>query len=259
MYNTNLKVIASIPDFNLLYDVFRYYAKGSDKKAVMEKIISRDIYGIRTEATRGRFLRGIHSTLINYKNASHRQLIYDCFTKESTLELKRIAIYLQIAINNQVFFELTNRVFLKLYFAGRLTVDKIEFSSYLYNLKEENSQVRKWDDSTIEEVASKYLTLLKKLGFLKGKQKKEFVHITLSDESIIFALYLFKAINDETSYILENSYIDLLPISKDSLVERIKKIALKDFFLVSFVGNKLSLELTYDYKDVIDALVKKYQ
>ena len=173
MYNTNLKVIASIPDFNLLYDVFRYYAKGSDKKAVMEKIISRDIYGIRTEATRGRFLRGIHSTLINYKNASHRQLIYDCFTKESTLELKRIAIYLQIAINNQVFFELTNRVFLKLYFAGRLTVDKIEFSSYLYNLKEENSQVRKWDDSTIEEVASKYLTLLKKLGFLKGKQKKE--------------------------------------------------------------------------------------
>ena len=259
MYNTSLKIIASIPDFNLLYDIFRFYAQGDDKKTVMDKIISQDTYGIRTEATRGRFLRGIHATLINYKNDSHRQLIYDCFTKSSSLELKKIVVYLQIGINNQLFFELTTQVFLKLYFAGRLTVDKNEFSSYLYNLKNTNEQVNKWDDSTIEEVASKYLTLLRKIGFLKGRQKKEFVHITIPDEAIIFAIYLFISIENSGNNIFDNKYIALLSMSSENLTERIKRIALKDFFEVSIAGNKLSVELTYDYKDVVDAIFKKYQ
>ena len=259
MYNTSLKIIASIPDFNLLYDVFRYYADGDDKKTVKEKIINQDTYGIRTEAARGRFLRGIHSTLINYKNNSHEQLIYDCYTKNTSLDLKKTTIYFQIGINNQLFYELTTQIFLKLYFAGRLTADKSEFSSYLFGLKNTNEQVSEWVDATVDEVASKYLTLLRKIGFLKGRKKKEFVHIALSDEILIYAIYLFQAADNTGNNIFDNKFIQLLPISRENLRERIKKISLQDFFKVAVAGNKFSLELKYDYKDIVNAIIKKYQ
>ena len=258
MYNTSLKIIASIPDFSLLYDVFRYYAEGFDKDTVKERIISQDTYGIRTEATRGRFLRGIHSTLINYKSDNHQQLIYDCFTKNTSIDFKKTTIYFQIGVNNQVFFELTTQIFLKLYFAGRLTADKSEFSSYLFDLKNTNKQVMEWDDATVNEVASKYLTLLRKIGFLKGKKIKEFIHITLSDEILIFVIYLLGAADNNVSNIFDNKYIQLLPISSETLKERIKKISLHDFFNVAAAGHKFSIELKYDYKDIVDAIIQKY-
>lgn len=148
---------------------------------------------------------------------------------------------------------------MNLYKAGRLTVPKDEFTAYLYDLRDKQPDIQNWSNSTIDIIASKYLTLLKKLDFLKGRFRKEFCTLDLDDSTIVYLVYLFKSLGNVNPDIMKNPYLDILPYSKDNLYKRIKKISLIDYFTIYTLGYDLKINLKYGFEEIVDVIIQNYR
>jgi len=258
IYTSDINIIAGIPDFNLINDVIFAFAHGKGKEYINEEVFKQNIYGIRTLKSRERFLNATVKTFINFKTKEHQQVFYSLFAQNNFLNLKRIALYFQFAFNDQLFYELTTAVYMKLYKEGRLTVPKDAFTAYLYDLRDKKSDIQNWSNSTIDIVASKYLTLLKKLGFLKGRSRKEFCTQDLDDLTIVYLVYLLKSLKNKNPDLMKNPYLDILPYNNDSLYRRIKKISLVDYFKIYTLGYDLKINLKYGFEEIVDVIIQNY-
>jgi len=259
IYTSDINVIASIPDFNLINDVISAFANKKAEDYINEEIFKQNIYGIRTLKSRERFLSAIKKVFIKFKTEEHQKIFYALFTQNNFVNLKRVALYFQFAFNDQLFYELNTKVYMKLYKAGRLTVPKDEFIAYLYDLRDNKIDIQKWSNSTLDIIASKYLTLLKKLGFLKGRFRKEFCTIDLDDPTIIYMVYLLKSLGNINPDIMKNPYLDILPCSQDNLYKRIKKISLTDYFKIYTLGYDLKVNLKYSYEEIVNVIIQNYR
>lgn len=259
MYDTSINIIASIPDLNLVIDVISYYAKGKGKEYVVDKVFEQNIYAIRTNKSRGRFLRGINAAFLKFFSEDHKTIIFGLFSQAELLHIKRFVLYIQFAVNNALFYDLSMNVFLKIYHSGRSTINNTDLVSYLYHIREKNPEIQQWSDSTVKKVASKYLTFLKKMGFLRGAAKKEFTHFVPDDFTIVYTIYLFRALRKSSSNILRDPHIPLLMLGEGDLIECIKKISLKDYFSVSTVGHDMNIDLKYTFGEIADVIAKEYR
>jgi len=259
VYTSDINVIASIPDFNLINDVISAFAHGKGEAYINEEIFKQNIYGIRTLKSRERFLSATKKVFIKFKTEEHQKVFYALFTQNNFVNLKRVALYFQFAFNDQLFYEINTKVYMKLYKAGRLTVPKDEFIAYLYDLRDNKLDIQNWSNSTLDIIASKYLTLLKKLGFLKGRFRKEFCTIDLDDPTIIYMVYLLKSLGNINPDIMKNSYLDILPYSQDNLYKRIKKISLVDYFKIYTLGYDLKVNLKYSYEEIVNVIIQNYR
>jgi hypothetical protein len=112
----------------------------------------------------------------------------------------------------------------------------------------------KFSDITVNTIASKYLTVLKKLDLIDGAQKKRFKHVQISNEALVIFIHLLKAIDPSGSDILKNKYITLSMVSPESFYERVKQLAKKDFFNMNFNGVALRIEPIHTNKGIADVL-----
>jgi len=259
VYTSDINVIASIPDFNLINDVISAFAHGKGEEYINEEVFKQNVYGIRTLKSRKRFLSAITKTFIKFKTAEHQKVFYALFSQNNFINLKRMALYFQFAFNDQLFYELTSKVYMKLYKAGRLTVPKDEFTAYLYDLRDKQPDIQNWSNSTIDIIASKYLTLLKKLGFLKGRFRKEFCTLDLDDSTIVYMVYLLKSLRKINPDIMKNPYLDILPYSNDNIYRRIKKISLIDYFTIYTLGYDLKINLKYGFEEIVNVIIQNYR
>ncbi len=106
MYNTDINIIASIPDFNLVTDVIGDYAQGKSEDDVYDKIFTQNIYGIRTGKSRDRFLHAIKAVFLKFKTEDHKAVFYTLFKTpdfckqrkwRSFINLRSITIYFLIS------------------------------------------------------------------------------------------------------------------------------------------------------------------
>lgn len=258
MYNTNINIIASIPNINIIHDIIINYSKGLKKNDLFDQVVNKNAYGIRTLKSRKRFFAAIESTFLSFKTDQHREVITTFFSDRSFYTTQRKIIFLQFAINDELFYKLTTQVFLKFYYAGRLNIKSSDCSGFLFELREKHSAVVKWADSTLSIIAIKYLTLLKKLDFLEGRNTKRICNITMSDESIIAVTYILKSIGEEYPNFLLNQYIPLFLLSKEELIVRLKKIAQKGYFDIAILGHDMKIDLKYNHKDILSEIRKNY-
>ena len=256
MYNTSVNIIASIPNINIIINVLEDYSKGKTLTDIKQFLVDENIYGIRTLGSRKRFYAGIETTFIQFKNEDHKNIISTIFSNEFSLETKNFMTYMQMAINNRLFFLLTKDILIDLLFKGRLNIDKELFVAYISDLRKNNPETVKWTDETIHTTASKYLTLMKKFHFLKGSQKKEFNNFFPSDEMIIMAVYLIKSLQLKYSTFINNPYSQLMMMSEDALIARLRIISMQEYFTISAIGKDLKIELKYDYKEIGDVIRK---
>jgi hypothetical protein len=258
-FTSDINIVASIPDFNMVSEVIYLLSQGKDKEYINEEIFEKNIYGIRTLRSRKRFLAAIYTNFMKFKTEEHEKVFYSLFSQQSLLGLKKIILFIQFAINNQLFYDLTSKVTIKLYREGRLAVPKEEYISYLYDLREKSEDLQNWSNATVDIIASKYLTLLKKLGFLKGRIKKEFCNIDIDNQTLIYIVYLLKSLDYKEPDLLKNPFIVLLPITKESLFLRIKKLSLIDYFKIYTLGDDLKIDLKYSYEDIVNVIIQNYR
>ena len=257
MYNTSINAISGIPNYQIIMDVIGKFAEGKSKDEVFDLMHNQNIYDIRTAKSRERFFYGIMGVFLTFRSEAHQALVYRLFQTPGLLPLKNMTLFMQFAVNNDLFYDLSRNVLVKLYLDGRLTVDKAEFIAYLYELKEQHPEVRKWSTSTLETLASKYLTFLKKIDWLKGRIKKEFTRITPDDATLIYLVYLLKALNEPEPNLLKHPYTPLMMIGEETLIERVKNLSLEGFWTAETLGYDLKVDLSYRYEEIVDAILER--
>ena len=252
--NTSINVIGSIPDYQFIYDVLQHLSLNASKDDIYESVINRNIYNIRTVESRIRFLYGVKSAFWQFKNNDHETLIRSLYKSSGLENTKRFSLFWMLGINNTLFENITTNAFIKAYRSGRVQIKNDEIVAYLNHFRETNDVVKAWSESTIEKVASKYLTFLKKIEFVKGRQKKEFKYIQVDDTSIIFFIYLIKAIAPDQNDILKSRYIDFIFIEKNNLPVVLKKAKYTGYFNMQTTGKNLIIDLKYNFGELINVI-----
>lgn len=255
-YNTDINILGSIPDYHLIFKALPLlYAKDARLNQIL---VTDNEFELRTEKSRKRFLSLLTSAFVN-KNKAVNDFAGKLLDEEITLESENgIILFWLFSINNQLFNELNNRVFLKLYYQGRAELPTTEVEAYLKDLISRTPELKsKWSDKTVKTIASKYLTLLKKLNLLEGSRKKSFCFIRISDEQIVYLIHLYTLLNQQGSNFLEHDFAKWMFISNDALVERLKKVAKKDWIKMNYTGVALKVESALDTNTIINGISRR--
>ena len=68
-YNTDINVIGSIPDYELIYKAIELFSQ--NEKDLESLIITDNQFNFRTERSRKRFLSAVYSAFLNFKDNTH--------------------------------------------------------------------------------------------------------------------------------------------------------------------------------------------
>ena len=253
--DTSINIIGSIPDYNMIFYVLGLLTDSTPSETIHDIIVVKNKFGLRTEESRGRFLRVIKRAFWQFKNNDHETLIRSLFKTEDFYNTKNLSLFWMMGINDTLFENITKLAFLKAYFSGRVQIRNHEIIAYIRHERETSPDIQKWSDYTVEKVASKYLTFLKKTGFLEGKQKKVFKYIQVDNRSLLFFIYLIKAIEPNQTDILQSRYIEYLFIEeKRDLINTLKKAFFTDYFHIHSTGMSLKVDLKFGYEEIIDVI-----
>ncbi|NGX85339.1 BrxA family protein [Aequorivita sp. KMM 9714] len=256
-YNTDINIVGSIPDYHLIIKALPLLYNNEDDE--LNKILITDNeFNLRTEKSRKRFLSVLSSAFVNenqkLNDFAGKLLIDDRIDDRS----KEIVLFWLFSINNKLFNELNNKVFLKNYYQGRAELPSSDVQAYLKDLISRTPELKgKWSEVTIKTIASKYLTVLKKLNLLEGSRKKTFCFVRVSDELIVCLIHLYSLLDQQEFNFLQHNFANWMFISKESILERVKKIAKKEWVYINYNGTDLRVESAFKSKNIIDGLFRR--
>lgn len=255
-YNTDINIVGSIHDYHLIYKALPLLIIKDDQ--LLQILIKDNEFNLRTEKSRKRFLSVLNSAFVNEDRAVNEfvGIIFD--SKEFDEKSKAIFLFWVFSINNELFRELNNKLFLKYYYQGRAEFPAKDVEAYLKDLINRTEELQgRWSENTISIIASKYLTILKKLNFLEGTQKKSFCFIGVSDELIVCLIHLYSLLNQQGANFLDHEFSQWIFISYDSILERFKKIGKKDWIKMNHTGSALRVESGFDNNNIIDGIFRR--
>jgi len=255
-YNTDINIIGGIPDYHLIYSALPLLLK--DPNELQNILVTNNEFDFRTERSRKRFLTVLNSAFISdnkYVNDLATILINHYENDETS---KAILIFWFFSFNNRLFFELNRDVFLKYYFQGRAELPKDAVIAYIKDLIVRNPELKgKWSEITIDTIAYKYLTILKKLHLLEGVKKKTYRHTIITDELLAVFVHLINLLANRKSNFLEDELMPFTFISKDNILDRLKKIGKKDWIKMNFTGTTLNVEPSFKINTIIDGIFRR--
>jgi len=245
-YNTDINIIGSIADLELIINIIR--ENGSKGK-------SPDSFSlIRTQKSKDRILNGVHSAFLSFISKVQENLIKDFFNHQFNSKFYYYILFLQFNVTNKLFFELNRDVLIKAIRAGKLSLNIELVVGYIYEIRERNNLIHNWSENTVITIAQKYLSFLKKLGFIEKNRTNELIYFIPTEQMIIAFIYFMNSIDQKNYDLLKNKYIDLLFLETSSVIEIIKTIKLKEYFNIATTGGSLVVELKYNFNEVVDAL-----
>lgn len=255
IYNTDINIIGSIPDYHLIFKALPLLI--NDPEGLENILVTNNEFDFRTEKSRKRFLSALNSAFIS-KNKSIDELaakLMYLFNKDENEQ--SIVLFWLFSFNNKLFFELNRDVFLKYYFQGRSELPKEAVIAYIKDLISRELELKgKWSEITIDTIASKYLTILKKLKLVEGNQKKKFTLIRVSDELLAVFIHLIDVLESKKGNFLEDELQNFTFISKENILERLKRIGKKDWIKLNFNGVTLHVEPVFD-NNTIDGIFRR--
>jgi hypothetical protein len=252
-YNTAINVIGGLKDWSVVFNAIN--AHFSQHDSLEEFVNQRNELNLPTEGSRTRIGREVRNGFLCFLNEDHEVLIKSIFSERVPLQDKELVLLWQFALNNRLFREITLRVFVKTYYSGRTRISKEDVIAYLKEFLQVKESIQlRWTESTIHMLATKYLNLMSKLGFLCSGRVKTFNHIRPSSEAQVLFLYFMKIYSPGKSNILTNELLPMSFISSEDTHDRLKKLSMKGFFNMNFNGVDLNIELTHSYRGVCDVL-----
>lgn len=234
VFNSAVNVLGGVPDYATMIQYALDKIEGKENSE----------FSFRTEKSGQRFIAAINQELLVFKNEQHKSLIVDALSSNDLrLDQKLMVLFWQLLINNKLFSLITENYFMKCVYAGRISLFPNEIESYLYELRREYPEELQWSDATLKTTASKYLTMMKKLGLAEGNQQKHIRYPNIGDDLFIFlvklALAVFPKENTEANWLFKFSFLDT-----NSLINRFKAVRFTPLWTIKQIGNNIQIELT---------------
>ena len=253
-YDTTIKDIAGIKDYSVIFDVIKAYFENEASSDRL--VISENIFDIRTEKGRQKVAWAIKNTILSFANEDHKDLLRSLFKATVPVQDRNFILLWQLCINNKLVWDITCNVFIKTYYSGRAAISSDDIIGYLKEeLNDPKSSLQKdWAEETIYRIATKYLSLMTKLGFVSSGRVKTFEPVRISREAQTLFLYFSKVIAPDNSNLYASEILPLLFIQKADLLERLKKLSMKGLFNISLNGVSLKVDLIHPHTEICDVL-----
>lgn len=252
--NSDINIIGSIPDFSLIEAALEFFAKGKGELDLKELVVTNNAFDFRTESARKRFLAAVSGSILVFANDNHKALVENLFSAPGHESLKRKVVFWQLLFGNDLFLLISKNVYAKAYFSGRTSLAGKEVFAYLKDLQTLSPKLKTFSDSTLDKIASKYLTILKKLEMVAGVAKKQILNVRLSEHEILFFVYLILSVDNSTNDILKNPYHEFFFLEKSELVQALKNIKYMPFIDITSTGETLNVILKLSPKELVDAI-----
>lgn len=233
IFNSDTNILGGVPDYAAM---IQYVV------ACLDPAKETD-FSFRTENAGKRFIVAINRCLLAFKNREHKQIISDVLSSDDLrMEQKLIVVFWQLIINNELFARITENYYMKAVYAGRLSLRSEEIMSFFYELKKDYPGELTWSDETLKITASKYLTILKKLGLAEGSQTKEIKYPNIGDDLFIIMVKLALAVYPkeptEKNRLFLFSFLDTT-----TLINRMKSIKFTPYWTLTQLGNSIKITL----------------
>jgi hypothetical protein len=233
-YNSSINVLGSIPQYRDMIDY------------IVQTYFSPDVdacFQFRTQKSTSRFQNAIDDGFMKFTSEKHRQLFLSTLASQDfSYEEKLIVLFWQLAYANRMFNEVTDSVYLRALYAGRISISLNDVLAYIQHLKTLHPEEITWGDPTLKTIASKYLTLLKKFGLADGKLIKEICHPHITSNLftylVRFALYAYP----ETPT-LDNPMFRFSLLENSTIINRLKTIEYIQLWDITQIGNQITIAL----------------
>lgn len=252
--NSDINIIGSIPNFSLIQAALELFAKGKGELDLKELVITNNAFDFRTESARKRFLTAVSGSILVFANDNHKALIENLFRAQGHESIKRKVVFWQLLFGNDLFLLISKNVYAKAYFSGRTSLAGKEVFAFLKDFQTFSPKLNTFSDSTLDKIASKYLTILKKLEMMEGVIKKRILNVRLTEHEVLFFVYLILNIDNGTTDILKNSYREFFFLEKSELVQALKNINYMPFIDITSTGETLNVVLKLSPKELVDAI-----
>ena len=248
--NTDINILGGLPDFNLI-NVFLE----ENTREVHEPMHHYEYTAIKTHKSVKRFERAITETVLGFKNGDVETLLRSILSKESISSDSLLMLFWNTSFNNELLQYLNDQVYFPAYYTGRMAIKHDEVAACIKELKQTEKDIQNWTDYTIEKVASKYLTLLKKFNLMEGSQSKAIVHPYLNDKMILLFTYWLVAIESKPN-VVESQWLKYCFSERAVFIERIMQKKFTKFIHINYTGDNLKIELVTPYKIIYDAITQ---
>ncbi len=246
--NSDINVLGSLPDWNL---ISYFYKKEKYDNSEDVKLIT----SIKTEKSVKRFQKAISVTFLSFKSKKIELLFNAILNKEDIGKDLLIFLFWNASRNNDLLNYINTNVFFTAFYSGIITIKSDEVVACLNELKNIETDLKKWSESTIKTSASKYLTLLKKFGLLEGSKTKNILYSFLNKKMfVIFAYWLVEV--SEKSNLINSPWLPYSFMEKNIFIDRLKEKQFTDYFNIYFTGDNLQIEPKLNYQEIYDAVTR---
>ena len=246
--NADINILGGLPDFNLI-NHFLWIDKTESSK-------QNDHYtftSIKTEKSVKRFEKAILGTCLRFKNKEIGFLIKSILSFESITNDSLNILFWNASLNNDLIQYLNAQAFFPAFYSGRLVIRKEEISACIKDLKKTEAGLQNWTILTIETVARKYLTFLKKFNLMEGSLTKKILHPFLNDKMFVLFIYWVIAIETKPN-LLESDWLKYCFCEQPVFIERVMQKKFTKFFKLTYTGDKLKVEPSIPYQNIYDAV-----
>jgi len=235
IYDSGVNVLGSIPNYCLMLDfISDTYGVTSDSAGAFE---------FRTEKSLKRFIAAIETCILQFRNEEHKQLFFNALANDEFSASERLIIlFWQLTYSNRLYSKITRDVFMKNMYCGRISVSAEEVLAYLKELKNTAPDEFQWSEETLKISASKYLTIMKKLGLAEGSVKKTITHPVITSGLFVYLIRFVQCVEPEDKT-LKNPYLYFSFMEEQSIINRLKKIENIAYWNIAQIGNDIRIEL----------------
>lgn len=248
--NSDINVLGSLPDWNLI-KVFLT----EDMYSIKENGGIHTYTAIKTDKSVKRFEKAIKATLLRCEKGNLAPILGKAMNINGINADTLMLLFWNSSVNNQLLFYLNEKVFFPAFYSGRISLKNDEVIACIRDLRLTEEDLKKWSDITITTTASKYLTLLKKFGFMEGSINKKMVYPNLSDSTFVLFTYWLVAISDKPN-LIDSEWLLYGFSEKQAFLNRLLQKKFSKYFNVVYTGDKLSIEPIIPYESIYEYITK---
>lgn len=234
-YDSSVNILGGIPDYSAMLDfICATYGNGAAGEGA---------FSFRTEKSFTRFVAAIEKSILVFSSEKHRTMFFEAESDKSlSVAEKMIVLFWQLTYSNELFRRISSDVFMRAIYSGRISVSAEDVLAFLRQLKENESKEFDWSESTLKVTASKYLTILKKMGLAEGAVEKKIVHPVVTDRLFVYFIRFVQVVCPEDKT-LDNPYMTFGFFEKSYAIKRLKKISNAEFWNISQIGDDVTIDL----------------
>lgn len=255
-FNTDINIVGSISNYDIIFEIIKMNADKQSDEEIIEKVVNKNIFEIRTKESRGRFLRVIKKEFLDFKTPEQKSFIFSIAKSAQSKHIQNIVLYFHFALNNKLFRMVTTNLFRKKLLQGTPYFTKYDVEDFIFELADSEGFLKNLPESTIKTVARKYLSIMTKLGYLEGSKKKKFVYRIPDMKDMLFTIYLLESIGASPDEIFSHELMDLWLIEDPLKEEILKNAAIKNLIEYTSTGKTVKIKCNLSMEDTINAITE---